>query len=70
MKYRKLTIAFIVLIVLLVAGYDITIAVLGGEQATISATLLAIARQWPIVPFMLGLLAGHLFFPNKGDILK
>ena len=36
----------------------------GQDGVTISAALLATARRHPILPFLAGLLAGHLVWPQ------
>jgi hypothetical protein len=37
-----------------------------GYLNTISWTLYSSSKKWPIVAFLFGLLAGHLFFPIFG----
>jgi hypothetical protein len=74
MHYFKPTIVFIVGSVAAVTIYDVW-AVAGGYERTISATLLQAAKDWPIIPFALGVLSGHLFFPNRaaaapGEVTK
>ena len=54
----------IVVITALIIVYDVW-AVAKGYEWTISSTLLSAARDWPIIPFALGVLSGHLFFPNR-----
>jgi hypothetical protein len=49
---------------------DICLYVEGGYTSTISYWLLTLAREWPIVSALFGLLAGillgHLFWPQSG----
>jgi hypothetical protein len=45
------------------AVVDSALAVL-GEGKTISYQLSKYSMQWPVIPFVLGFLMGHLFFPN------
>jgi hypothetical protein len=33
-----------------------------GSQYTVSALLADWSRQWPVLPFALGMLAGHIFW--------
>lgn len=32
------------------------------RHGTISAACYALARQWPVIPFLVGLIIGHLFW--------
>lgn len=36
-----------------------------GIEATVSAVLLGWARRHPIIPFVLGVLVGHLFWSQR-----
>ncbi len=68
MTLDPITIGFILFIVALVTVYDVWTLVRRGYNTTISWTLYAWATRWPIIPFALGVLAGHLFFPNKAGM--
>ena len=61
---RKVTIAFIVLNIAAITVFDV-IALMTGYENTISAVLGAVGHKWPVVPFLCGLLCGHLWFPNR-----
>ena len=37
-----------------------------GEEATISFRVAYWSRRAPVLAFLIGLLAGHLFWPNHG----
>lgn len=65
MTWRTVTGAFLVGLTAVIAVYDVVAAVFGGYQATISSVLYFQGQKWPIIPFALGVLAGHLFFPNR-----
>lgn len=64
--------ALLALAALAITAADV--ALVRAGQASISERLLAAARQHPIVPalvagglcFLLGLLLGHLFLPQRG----
>ena len=45
--------------------YDLVILLTKGSEATISAWIWQMSKTWPIIPFLFGLIAGHLFFPVK-----
>lgn len=47
----------------LVVLFDIAIVALRGPSASISWTLLDMARNYPIIAFALGVVAGHVFWP-------
>lgn len=61
---KKFTVAFMVAVTALVVVVDVALVVRGYEW-TISANLYGASKDWPIIPFALGVLAGHLFFPNR-----
>lgn len=44
--------------------WDVLTLVWGEEEATVSYTVLALARAHPIVPLLVGILVGHLFWPQ------
>lgn len=43
-------------------AYDLYAYRRSGGQATISNWVREMSRDWPIIPFLAGVLAGHLFF--------
>lgn len=47
------------------AFYDLIALTFGGIPATISRVLLNYSIQTPSIPFALGFLMGHLFWPQK-----
>jgi hypothetical protein len=63
-KYKRPTVIFIVFWVALLTVYDVW-ALTKGYEFTVSSTLLQAARDWPIIPLVVGILIGHLFFPNR-----
>ncbi len=58
--------AFIVVLIGIVTVYDVWTLWKRGYATTISYTLYAGAIRFPIIPFSLGVIAGHLFWPNVG----
>lgn len=58
-----LTDDIILILIGLIAIAD-TILAMHGEETTISWRLGKLSQKWPVIPFLLGFLAGHLFFPN------
>lgn len=63
-KYFKPTIIFMAVSVLLVTVWDIW-AVSHNYNWTISYNLYEVCKAWPVIPFLGGLLIGHVVFPNK-----
>lgn len=57
-QYVLLAIVFAIII------YDITQLIRKGYQGTISWQVYVASCRYPIVPFLLGILFGHLFWPN------
>lgn len=60
-KNQKITawVIFVATVVLL--GYDVYAYVNGGVGSTISWVIYSQSKNYPIIPFALGLLMGHLF---------
>lgn len=61
---RVTQIGFLILVLMTVA-YDIFAYKVWGVDATISRVTLAWAREWPVVPFSVGVVVGHLFWPQR-----
>jgi hypothetical protein len=64
----KLTAAFLVIITGLITLFDVYQLAFKGYDSTISWVLYTSSQQWPIIPFALGVLCGHLFFPNRASL--
>ena len=61
---KRITGLFITAIVLIIGVYDV-VAMFGfGVDATISRVLLGGAYVTPAIPFTIGFLMGHLFWPQ------
>ena len=61
---KRLTGLFITAVVLIIGVYDV-VAILGfGTDATISRVLLGTSVTTPAIPFAIGFLMGHLFWPQ------
>lgn len=61
-KTRKLTICFIIACVFIIIAYDIWAVYSGGVDGTISSVIFDYSREFPLIPFAFGVLAGHLWF--------
>lgn len=64
----KLTRFVIILGAVLIAAYDIVALTIHGNDATISVQLYLWAKTYPIIPFVFGVLGGHLFWPIEPSV--
>ncbi len=60
-----LTMSVSLSILAIIIVYDVWTLSARGYNTTISWNLYAMAMRFPIVPFALGIVAGHLFWPNR-----
>jgi len=49
--------------------YDIVALVKGGGEATISVVILEASHNYPIIPFLFGVLMGHFFWRIQTPII-
>ncbi len=61
---RRLTTAILVTIVLVAIVWDIVVAVNRTPGDTISELTLSWAHEHPVLPFCIGIVVGHLFWPQ------
>ena len=57
------TIWILVIIAIFLGIYDISVIAKYGVKQSISYLIYNLARQYPAIPFLIGFLMGHLFFP-------
>jgi len=50
---------------ILVGAYDLYAGFFFPPGGTVSEVILDFARKYPIVPFLMGLLCGHLVWPQR-----
>ena len=50
-------------VTVLLVAWDIYADIVGGTKSTISVVLFDAARNHPIIPFVLGVLVGHVMAP-------
>jgi hypothetical protein len=60
---RAVTISLLVAVVAALVGWDIYVAVV-ETPATISVVVLGWAGEHPVLPFALGVIMGHLLWPQ------
>lgn len=62
----NVVVALLLLILLAVVGvYDLLALVSHGRFSTVTVAIVSWSRQWPILPFIAGVIIGHLFFPAE-----
>lgn len=61
---RRVTIGLLIGCVLGLIGWDVYVVIV-EPSATISAVVLGWAQHHPVVPFGLGVLGGHLCWPQR-----
>jgi len=66
MKIQKYTYMFIGIMIVSITIYDVYAIFVGGTQATISWAMIDWAYKYPLFPFIMGLLSGHLFWRMPG----
>ncbi len=70
MNVRAITGFFIIGCVLIIAGYDVWAFMKADTEGTISHLLMSWAHAYPIMPFAIGVLVGHLFWSIRNDLKK
>lgn len=63
-KARRWTVFLIITLVLAVILYDVLVYTAAGGEATVSDVVLGWAKTWTAVPLVVGILLGHLFWPQ------
>lgn len=58
----NLTIAFILFLVVIITVFDVYIIAKKGTKESISAHLIRLSHKHPSIPFLIGFVAGHLFW--------
>lgn len=46
-------------------GYDLWTIVKHGYETTVSAVVLDMSQNYPVIPLLIGIAAGHLWWPNE-----
>jgi hypothetical protein len=62
MKWQNMTMIFSFLLIAIIAIYDIWIMAKGGTESSISHMIIVASYKYPLVPFMFGIVCGHLFW--------
>jgi uncharacterized membrane protein len=56
---------FAILFLALVGIWDVYALLSKGRYATVTTHFQEWSRTWPLFPFVIGMLVGHLFFPSR-----
>ena len=59
-----MTTAILVTVIVMLALYDLFIAIRRGYTATISYVILQASLKYPIIPFTAGVITGHILWPQ------
>lgn len=59
------TAAILIVAIIVLVAWDIYVAANGVKGDTISEIALDFARRHPVIPFAVGIVCGHLFWPQN-----
>ena len=59
---RRITQVGVILTAVVWITWDVYAYATGGNEATISRVITEASRDWPIIPLIVGIVLGHLFF--------
>lgn len=59
---RRITQVGVILTAVVWIVWDVYAYSTGGNEATISRVITEASRDWPIIPLLVGIVLGHLFF--------
>jgi hypothetical protein len=62
MNYKKITIIFTLTFVISALLYDGWVIMMGGTEASISSLVIIMSHKHPLIPFLCGVLSGHLWW--------
>ena len=66
MNTKKITVCLLLAMIAILGLWDVFAVSNNVAGDTISSIVLGTAHKYPIIPFILGIVMGHLFWPNKG----
>jgi hypothetical protein len=62
---KRMTNYFLLAVLIVVCAYDLYAYWWLTPQQTVSRTVFDLAREYPIIAFVAGVVAGHLFWPVR-----
>ena len=66
MNSKTITTAILLVTLAILLLYDAVAVYWFGYPGTISIVVYEASKNWPIIPFLAGIVCGHLFFPIEG----
>lgn len=66
MNGKTITTSVLLVALAILLLYDAIAVNLFGYSGTISIVVYEASKNWPIIPFLAGIVCGHLFFPIEG----
>lgn len=69
MNGQTITWWFVTALVLVGIVYDVWIYQTHGSASTISWTVWCAAKEYPVIPFAMGILCGHLFWVQQTGMM-
>lgn len=64
---RRITTVLLLVTIAVLVGWDIYVAANEHSGDTISEIVLAVSLKRPAIPFAVGFVCGHLFWPQSKD---
>jgi hypothetical protein len=64
---KQKTILVIALTVFLLIVWDIYAILIGGKESSISSVMVVYSYDYPIIPFLFGVLCGHFFWRLRAN---
>jgi hypothetical protein len=65
MNYKKWTIIVLAICAVALIIWDVIVYAKGDQASTISGVIYLNSKEYPIIPFVAGILCGHLFAPLR-----
>jgi len=66
MRAQQITVILILFAIVILGGWDLYVASNEATGDTISEIVLSASLRRPIIPFVAGIVCGHLFWPQGG----
>jgi hypothetical protein len=66
---QRITVIVIIVSIILLVAYDTVAALLAGSNGTISWVTWTAAHVYPVIPFGVGFLCGHLFWSQTSAVV-
>ncbi len=70
MNYRKRALLLVLAVVVIVFGIDAYWIATEGYEATVSFNVYETSKENPVIPFLMGFICAHLFWPNSAEAYK